>query len=353
MEPQAARNFGAGAGVEEFLSRHKSAFVGWVYRPRMSPGCLDAVSPATPSGMRRNLFPDRGWRFPIRLLRAMAGTGRTVLKQILPERTRKFLRAVQRDVARLKLSARNAKRAFRPYETCYRLNIGNFGDFVVAYREGTADEPVIDQSFKNDIYFAEMAYRPRDDDVLVDVGAHIGTFSLLAASKVPSGLVYAIEPSRESYNYLRLNVELNHAKNIKPICLALAGEKGEAFLHHDDGNWGHSIMRRFSVLSSVGNRVSLGGEKVPSDTLAGFMRGHGITGLDFIKFNCEGAEFPIILHTPSEILGRIRNMLVLYHLDLAPGYSLDGLVGHLHASGFRTEFRYRTDARGWIIATRD
>lgn len=289
----------------------------------------------------------------MRIPPSIVEASRNALKQVLPHKARKLLRAAQRDVARLRLSARNAKRAFRPYETCYHLNIGDFGGFVIAYREGTADESVIKQSFENDIYFSEMGYEPRDDHVIVDVGAHIGTFSLLAASKVPEGTVYAIEASKESYNYLKLNIQLNKVKNIRPSLLALAGERGEVLLHHDDGNWGHSIMHQFSVLSSVGNQLSLGGEKVPSDTLAGFMKSRGITRLDLAKFNCEGAEFPIILHTPPDVLAKIQKMLVLYHLDLAHGYSLDELLKHLNDSGFGTEFRYRTAARGWIIATRN
>jgi FkbM family methyltransferase len=277
---------------------------------------------------------------------------RRVLKRLLPEKIRKLLRAAQRDVSRFALSLQNAKRAFRPYETSYRLNIGNVGGFVVAYREGTADELVINQSFENDIYFSELGYEPCDDCVLMDVGAHIGTFSLLAASKVPKGTVYAIEASKESYNYLRLNAKLNNITNIRPSLLALAGEKGDVFLHHDDGNWGHSIMHKFSILSLAGNQMSLGGERVPCDTLAGFMDDCGITKLDFIKFNCEGAEFPIILQTPREVLAKIGKMLVLYHLDLAYGYSLSSLLDRLHNSGFGTELRHTTATRGWIIATR-
>jgi hypothetical protein len=79
---------------------------------------------------------------------------------------------------------------------------------------------------------------------------------------------------------------------------------------------------------------------------------HRISKLDFVKFNCEGAEFPIILRTPADVLARINNMLIVYHLDIAQGYSLNALVVYLNDSGFKTEFRFQTDDRGWIMATR-
>jgi FkbM family methyltransferase len=152
---------------------------------------------------------------------------------------------------------------------------------------------------------------------------------------------------------LKINIELNNVKNIRPTHLALAGERGETLLHHDDGNWGHSIMRSFSMLSAAGNHFSLGAEKVASDTLAGFMIERGITRLNFIKFNCEGAEFPIILHTSLDVLARIDKMLILYHLDLAHDYSLDALIDYLNIAGFDTELRYQSQARGWVIANRN
>jgi FkbM family methyltransferase len=277
--------------------------------------------------------------------------GHAMLKTLLPSETRSFLRGVERDISRLRLSIRNAKKAFRPYESSYQLNIENFGGFAIAYREGTADELVIKESFKNDIYFPALPYKPQQDHVIMDVGAHIGTFTLLAASKVPKGKVYAVEASKESYNYLRINISLNNIKNVKSSLIALAGEKGEALLHHDDRNWGNSIMRGFTVLSGP-QVLSLGAEKVATNTLAGLMTDYGISKLDFVKFNCEGAEFPIILSTPVEALARISNMLILYHLDIAQGYSLNVLVSHLNKSGFATEFRYQTNDRGWIIASR-
>src|SRR4051812_24781816 len=95
---------------------------------------------------------------------------RVVLKKLLPLKARTFLRGIQRDLLRIRLSIRNAKKAFRPYETSYRLNIGSFGGFLVAYREGTADEAVINHSFDNDIYFRTLRYEPQEDHIIMDIG---------------------------------------------------------------------------------------------------------------------------------------------------------------------------------------
>src|SRR6266581_833576 len=59
------------------------------------------------------------------------------------------------------------------------LAIGSFGGFEIAYRKNTADESVIADSFENDIFFSGVPeYQPEEGHVIIDIGAHIGTFSL-------------------------------------------------------------------------------------------------------------------------------------------------------------------------------
>lgn len=254
-----------------------------------------------------------------------------------------LVKATEHSILQFKRSIRNAREAFRPHEMFYRLRVDDFGGFVVAYRQGTVDEDIISVSFENDNILCELPeYRPAPNHVIMDVGAHIGTFSLLAASKVPQGMVYAVEASKETYDYLRINVHLNKFENIRTNHLALSNTKGSAFLHHDDGSWGHSIM----------SPLSTRGEKVLTDTLAGYIDHNGIREIDFVKFNCEGAEFPIILSTPIGVLRKVKVMLVMYHLDLARGYTLSGLLDHLKEATFNIEVRNQLGPRGWVVAHR-
>ena len=221
------------------------------------------------------------------------------------------------------------------------LAIASYGGFQVAYRTGSADESVIVHSFDKDIFFSQVAeYTPLDNDVIVDVGGHIGTFSLLASSKVPQGKVFSIEASADTFNFLRINVALNRATNISAHHLALLDKRGTCTLHHDAGNWGHSVVTRLS------NR----GETVACCSLAEFMDDNAIGHCDFIKLNCEGAEFPILLSASRNTLQKFSLMLVLYHCDLWHDNTESDLVDHLRANGFKCAIRNKTEKRGWIIA---
>ncbi len=233
------------------------------------------------------------------------------------------------------------KIALRSFDRPSTISIGSFGGFEVTYRKGTADEEVIEHSFANDIFFSRVPeYQPEDDHVIIDIGAHIGTFAILSSSRVRGGKVYAIEASKDSFNLLRINVALNQCANISVHHLAISDRDGTCTLYHDRGNWGHSTAKKLSKSR----------ETVKSCTLSTFLERNRINECHFMKLNCEGGEFPILLSTPDNVLRRFGTILVLYHSDLWNNNTEGDLISHLESSDFECLVRYRMKERGWIIA---
>jgi tRNA G37 N-methylase Trm5 len=68
----------------------------------------------------------------------------------------------------------------------------------------------------------------RSSDIVVDAGANIGIFTLLAARKAK--LVIAVEPDPENFEYLKRNVRLNRAENVVLVNKALSNYVGEGFM---------------------------------------------------------------------------------------------------------------------------
>ena len=63
----------------------------------------------------------------------------------------------------------------------------------------------------------------RSGDVLWDIGANVGAYSLLAAKLVPDASVVAFEPYIPTFSHLWENIALNGlARQIVPICVALS-----------------------------------------------------------------------------------------------------------------------------------
>jgi FkbM family methyltransferase len=64
------------------------------------------------------------------------------------------------------------------------------------------------------------------DDTVCDVGANIGTLTLMFARHVPQGAVYAFEPVRAFYQLLVTNVALNELTNAVPFHAAVGATSG-------------------------------------------------------------------------------------------------------------------------------
>lgn len=223
------------------------------------------------------------------------------------------------------------------------MEIKKMGNIKIAYRKGTPDENVIAESFELDLFISNVPeYIPKPDDVIIDIGAHIGAFSVLAATMAIKGKVYALEPCADSYKYLQYNVELNKLRNVFTHKLALSDKRGKTRLFYDleNGNWGHSITKSFSDL----------GEDVSTLTFNEFLCENHIEHCNFCKINCEGAEFNIILNTPKDILQKINVLLICYHSDLVENYNETNLCEHLENSNFSTRICNKDEMRGWIIA---
>jgi len=94
-------------------------------------------------------------------------------------------------------------------------------------------------------------FKPRRGDVVVDVGAHVGKYALVAAKNVGSGKVIAIEAHPENFNALLKNIHLNGFRNIIALNVAAFNEddkKIELTGFRDDG---------YSIKSSEGAKIEV------------------------------------------------------------------------------------------------
>ena len=229
-----------------------------------------------------------------------------------------------------------------------RIRVKDFGatGLRIAYRDGTVDERAVDPWLRW-AHSTEPIPQSRSDEAILDIGAHIGGFALLAAWLAPERRVLAVEASRESYELLVRNVELNGLNNVEPAHLALGGQAGLTRLHHDsDGNWGHTIAKPFDEEGAY--------EEVACETLVGFLERKGVDRCALVKLNCEGGEFPILIEAPLATLRAIRQMQILCHSRLVDGdYTMAELEARLRDAGFKQEHHGTRNGGGRIFAHRN
>lgn len=219
-----------------------------------------------------------------------------------------------------------------------RLRLRNGLD--VASAPGALLVPLYKEIFYKDDYHLRRDPLPRGA-VVMDIGANIGMFALFAARECGAARVLAFEPFPESYALLRRNVEHNHLAAVTPVPLAIAGTAGPRTLHLQGRHGVHSLFGR-------------GGEAVQIDciTLADAFARFAVARCDFLKLDCEGAEFEILLGTPSDIYTRIDRLALEYHDRLTPHHH-DELVQRLQAEGFAVTVRdHPSSGSGYLYARR-
>jgi FkbM family methyltransferase len=122
---------------------------------------------------------------------------------------------------------------------------------------------------------------------VIDVGAHVGYFTLLAARLVgPGGRVYAFEPDPSNYSLLRRNIKLNGYQNITAINQAVSDRSGSGTLFLSGMDTGsHSLFPSMPVH---------GVEEIPVTTLDTFLDREGWPSIHVVKIDVEGSELSVL-----------------------------------------------------------
>jgi FkbM family methyltransferase len=120
----------------------------------------------------------------------------------------------------------------------------------------------------------------------VDIGANVGLYSLFVAARGGSGAhVLAIEPQPGIVERLRFNVVANPGFDIVVQPVAVSDHDGEARLVVHETDEGGAHLAELGGPPRATGRVS-----VPCRTLAALVAGAGITAIDALKVDIEGAE---------------------------------------------------------------
>lgn len=185
---------------------------------------------------------------------------------------------------------------------------------------------------------------------VADVGAHVGTFSVIAGARVGSaGHVFSFEPAPESRRMLQENISLNRfERRVTVVPAAVSDRPGETVFYVDGNSTTNSLMR-LATVSPIGSAPQTP-IKVELTTLDVFFGALG-RDPDLVKIDVEGAEFAVLRGADRILRGPARVLCEL-HPYAWPSAGHDGstLSEWLRQRGRRivalesgeplTEFRY-------------
>jgi len=200
--------------------------------------------------------------------------------------------------------------------------------------------PVFIEIFRDCVY--EQFSNLEEGDIVIDVGAHAGMFTVKAAKLVgDSGLVVAIEPEPRNLALLQRNIESHILTNVKVISKAIYSEKTTVRLYLQDLSVHHSLSYR--------SRDYI---EVEADSLDNIISKLELDHVDFVKMDVEGAELEI-LKGAEKILASpgIKLSIASYHLLPDGQPQLPGIVSYLKSRQFRTQI-YIKGSAPYVYATK-
>jgi FkbM family methyltransferase len=160
---------------------------------------------------------------------------------------------------------------------------------------------------------------------IIDIGAALGDFSILAAQKSPGNTVFAVEPFKASYTLLKKNILLNKINNIIPINIAISNRK-KVILKINENNLGNN-----SEFVSAGAKTLVKAVSLPQ-----LFKTYKIDRCQLVKCDCEGAEFEIFNSMNVAAFDKIDNIVMEYHL-FSPSFSLNQLVDNFQKHNFEVK----------------
>lgn len=206
------------------------------------------------------------------------------------------------------------------------LGNGEQGDLCVPAGPDVLGELILEGRY----HFLSGHYRVLLDSLpagatVVDLGAHLGTFSLAAAA---NGLnVIAVEASPVNADALRQSIAANGFTNVTVMPVAVSDRAGAVRFVHN-GAWGHITTD------------ALGGSlvEVPALPLPSILEELGVTRVDAVKMDVEGSEPAAIAGMRPLIRGSDAPMIVFEsnaHTLHAAGSSANDVLHALARAGYQ------------------
>ncbi len=172
-------------------------------------------------------------------------------------------------------------------------------------------------------YLSEFELNNFKQKRVVDAGAHVGLYSLIAS--VFAREVIAIEPHPTNFKLLRLNLKMNNVENVIAINKAVWSKSDSLFFYEGTHTGAHSTInfqkfgdKKFMICSLSLNEII---EKFGK--------------INLLKMDIEGSEFEVLGKIKEvETFKNIENIAVECHLKIG---DVNKLERYLKRNGYRIE----------------
>jgi FkbM family methyltransferase len=179
----------------------------------------------------------------------------------------------------------------------------------------------------------------RPDMTVIDLGANIGFYAFIEASRVKQ--VHAVEPVKYNYDLLQKNIKLNKFNNISTYQLAIGGTTGLTKIYTSKRcNWATIVDERHRTpdYSLRWNKFKKGSEVVPICKLDDFVDKYQINKVDLVRMDVEGAEVEVIGGATQTIKSMPKGSYLVIEIHsscIKIKESIENMLDRIFAAGFK------------------
>ena len=191
--------------------------------------------------------------------------------------------------------------------------------------------------------YAKEGFHIKNDDIVIDIGGHIGLFSIYAAEKCKSGKIFSFEPVKENFEMLKDNIAVNKIKNIFPENVAISNEKSKVTIFLSNDESGHGMYSKSS------NSITIDAINLEEIYLK-----NNLKKCDFLKIDAEGAEFDILENISENMLKTISKIVIEYHIfNRNLTERLENIVEKFEKNGFKITKTPYSDTLGLLFLSNE
>lgn len=204
------------------------------------------------------------------------------------------------------------------------------------YDENKDDLDILKEIFKYRVYSKYFPFYKKA--TILDIGAHKGYFTLFSYFNTDKdSKIISLEPDKKNFNCLMSNCGKNNLdkNNVVLINSGIYSKSGELdlFISNSYNN---------SIFNSEKNRLSSNNkESITVISLKDLLNTYNINEVDFMKMDCEGAEYPTLFETDTNTLSKIKVISLEFHDLKDINYNGNELIKFMENNGYRVvEYRY-------------
>jgi FkbM family methyltransferase len=198
------------------------------------------------------------------------------------------------------------------------------GNNLISFRPLVMHDFVFVLANKDHEPYVQKIFHPKPGETVVDVGAHIGLYTLRVAREVgPKGKVIAIEPDPRNFVLLKQNIATNNLHNVIAVNVALSDDACRRLFYACTD----PSLSSLKLQSQTKIREA---KIVTTMTLSALLKNLDIKRVDWIKVDVEGEELEV-LRGGMLFLQNIKNVVII--IESSNTHATE----YLREMGFHTE----------------